>query len=86
MTGNLRHFRAGRLVSYAVAAQHPDTFVGGLFEIHTDRALEAVREHRTELRNPPCSSGEHLAAPERLGLIRVTSLILPHLVIDLTGL
>jgi len=78
VTGNLRHFPADRLAPYALAAQNPDTFVGGLFELHADTVLETVREHRAALRNPPRSSAEHLAALERLGLVRTASLIRPH--------
>jgi len=78
VTGNLRHFPADRLAPYALTAQHPDTFVSDLFELHTDAVLEAVREHRAALRNPPRSSGEHLAALERLGLVQTASLIRPR--------
>ena len=51
VTGNLRDFPADRLAPYALAAQHPDSFVAGLFEADPDAVIAAVRSHRAALRN-----------------------------------
>ena len=78
VTGNLRDFPADRLAPHALTAQHPDAFIAGLFEAGPDAVLAAVRGHRAALRNPPRSPGEHLAALERLGLMRTVALLRPH--------
>ncbi len=78
VTGNLRDFPADRLAPHGLAAQHPDTFVAGLFDADPVAVLAAVRGHRTALRNPPRSAGDHLAALEGLGLVRTVSLLRPH--------
>ena len=78
VTGNLRDFPPDRLAPYALVAQHPDTFVADLFEADPDAVLAAVRGHREALRNPPRSASDHLAAFERLGLVRTVLLLRPH--------
>ncbi len=78
VTRNLRHFPADRLASNALTAHHPDAFVVGLFEANPDEVLAAVRGHRAALRNPPRSASDHLAALERVGLVRTASLLRPH--------
>ena len=78
VTRNLRDFPADRLAPHALAAQHPDAFVADLFEADPEAVLAAVLGHRTALRNPLRSANEHLAALERLGLVRAASLLRPH--------
>ena len=78
VTRNLRDFPADRLAPQALAAQHPDAFVAGLFETDPDAVLAAVRDHRAALRHPPRSASDHLAALERLDLIGTVSLLRRH--------
>ena len=78
VTGNLRDFPQDRLAPCALVAQHPDTFVADLFKADPDAVLAAVRGHRAALRNPPRSASDHLAALERLGLVRTVMLPRPH--------
>ena len=78
VTGNLRDFPASRLAPHAIAAQHPDNFISDLFETDPEAVLQAVRDHRAALRNPPRSATDHLAALERLGLNRTASLLGTH--------
>ena len=78
VTGNLRDFPPDRLEPYAFAAQHPDSFIAGLFEADPDAVIAAVRSHRAALRNPPRTAGDNLAALERLGLVRTALLLRPH--------
>ena len=78
VTGNLRDFPVDRIAPHGLAAQHPDTFLAGLFAGDPTTVLAAVRGHRTALRNPPRSAGDHLAALEDLGLVRTVSLLRPH--------
>ncbi len=76
VTRNLRDFPVDRLMPHGIAAQHPDAFVVELFE--ADAVLAAVRGHRSALRRPPRSAGDHLAALERLCLRRTVSLLRKH--------
>ena len=78
VTQNLRHFPVDRLASHGLAAQHPDPFVVDLFEASPDEVLATVRGHRAALRNPPRSASDHLAALERVGLVRTASLLRPY--------
>ena len=41
VTGNLRHFPVDRIAPHGLAAQHPDTFVAGLFEVDPATVLAA---------------------------------------------
>lgn len=78
VTANLRDFPVGRLVGYAIAAQHPDSFVADLFDVDPDAVLAAVQGHRAALRNPPRSVSEYLSALEQLGLDTAASLLRAH--------
>ena len=78
VTANLRDFPASRLAPHAISAQHADDFISDLFETDAEAVLAAVRGHRAALRNPPRSARDHLAALERLGLARTTSLLGPR--------
>ena len=78
VTRNLRDFPADRLAPHAIAAQHPDAFIAGLFETDPGAVLAAVRGHRAALRHPPRSASDHLAALERLGLTGTVSLLRRH--------
>ena len=75
VTANLRDFPDSRLAPHAIVAQHPDTFVAELFEVDPEAVLAAARGHRAALRNPPRSVDEYLAAIDRLGLRKTTSLL-----------
>ena len=55
-----------------------DPFVVDLFEASPDEVLATVRGHRAALRNPPRSASDHLAALERVGLVRTASLLRPY--------
>lgn len=78
VTGNLRDFPSSRLAPHAISAQHPDDFIVDLFETDLEAVLQAVRDHRAALRNPPRSAADHLTVLERLGLSRTVSLLAPH--------
>ncbi|MCY4397352.1 MAG: PIN domain-containing protein [Rhodospirillaceae bacterium] len=78
VTRNLRDFPAARLAPHALAAQHPDAFIAGLFETDPGAVLAAVRGHRAALRHPPRSASDHLAALERLGLGGTVTLLRRH--------
>ncbi len=78
VTRNLRDFPVDRLAPDALAAQHPDAFIAGLFESDPGAVLDAVRGHRAALRHLPRSARDHLAALERQGLSGTVSLLRRH--------
>lgn len=78
VTYNLRDFPLDRLASYALEAQHPDTFIVGLLKDDFDGVLAAVRDHRAALINPPRSVSDHLAALAGFGLMRTRELLRPY--------
>ena len=79
VTRNLRHFPSGCLAPHGLTARHPDAFIADLFNADPERVLMAVRGDRAALRNPPRSPEEHMAALERLGLLRTAALLRAHL-------
>ncbi|MEP6754276.1 MAG: PIN domain-containing protein [Chthonomonadales bacterium] len=61
VTFNLGDFPELELNKYNVTAQHPDIFLSVMFENHTARVLDAMRNHRVSLNNPPKTPKEYLA-------------------------
>lgn len=53
VTTNLKDFPQEVLEQYEVEAQHPDVFLGHLFDLNPVALSRAVREHRESLKNPP---------------------------------
>jgi hypothetical protein len=68
VTRNLRDFPADTLTPYGIVAQHPDTFITHLIDLNPGAVVEAAREHRASLRNPPKDVEEYLSTLERQGL------------------
>jgi PIN domain len=68
VTANLRDFPRDALSSYSIEARHPDTFILGLLSDSPDEVIDALRELRGDLVNPPMTASELLAALARQGL------------------
>ncbi len=60
VTYNLRDFPASELAKFGIEAWHPDEFVEFLLNVELDAALDAIREHRARLRQPPKSQSEYI--------------------------
>ncbi|MGD9539187.1 MAG: putative toxin-antitoxin system toxin component, PIN family [Alphaproteobacteria bacterium] len=75
VTFNLKDFPAHRLESFEIEAQHPDTFVTHLIELHAGAVVATLREHRAALKNPPRTAAEYLQTLERQGLAETVSLL-----------
>ena len=75
VTFNQQDFPAAQLAEHAMAAKHPDAFIGDLFDSNPDTVLAAARDHRNALKKPPKSSEEYLADLERIGLVRSAALL-----------
>lgn len=78
VTFNRDDFPAPQLAEHALVAKHPDIFIGELFDSNPDTVLAAVHDHRNALRKPPKSPEEYLAAVERIGLTRLTTILWEH--------
>lgn len=60
ITFNLKDFPDEALSKYAIKAIHPDDFITDLMELNIGCVLEAVRRHRTSLKNPPFTADQYL--------------------------
>lgn len=79
VTKNLKDFPRERLDPYGIEARHPDDFDLSLFGLYQDAVLEAVRDHRAALRQPPRTPEKHLEAYESMGMTKFSSALQDHL-------
>ncbi len=68
VTFNLRDFPAAALAPLRLEALHPDDFIRQQIDLGMVAVLEAVRQHRASLRNPPKAVAEYLETLERQSL------------------
>ena len=68
ITQNLSDFPHAALVPHGRAAQHPDTFLAGLYERRPAEFQEAVRTIRARLVRPPFTVAQYLELLARRGL------------------
>jgi hypothetical protein len=68
VTYNLAHFPKDALEPHGVDAQHPDEFIGHLFDLAPSAVCAAVRDQRLALSKPPRSVRELLDTFLSLGL------------------
>jgi hypothetical protein len=68
VTYNLADFPAEALDPYGIAAQHPDEFIGHLFDLSPGAVCAAVRDQRLALTHPVRSVRELLDTFLSLGL------------------
>jgi hypothetical protein len=67
VTFNLRDFPAAKLAEYHIKAQHPDAFIRHVLDLGP-LALEAVKDCRRRLKNPPYATADYIAVLARQGL------------------
>jgi hypothetical protein len=79
VTFNLADFPDHILRPLNMQVQHPDVFVLALVETAPAQVIEAARNHRTSLHNPPQTIGAYLAALDAQGLSK-TALALRQLI------
>jgi hypothetical protein len=60
VTYNLKDFPKESLQSFEIEAQHPDVFLRYIIDLAPPRFLEAVKEIRSRLNNPPVSAQAYL--------------------------
>jgi predicted nucleic acid-binding protein len=68
VTANLRDFPGDALAARGIEAQHPDTFILGLFRTSPDEVVASLRELRGDLTNPSMTAGDLVDALTRQGL------------------
>jgi hypothetical protein len=73
VTQNLKDFPQDRLDPYGIEAQHPDTFITHLFDLHPGGVVAAARSHRASLKNPPKSVEDYWNTLELHGLTQTVT-------------
>jgi predicted nucleic acid-binding protein len=68
VTWNLQDFPAEILSKYDIEAQTPDEFINYLFDLNKDAVIDAVKQHRAALKNPPCTPEQMLESYKRNNL------------------
>jgi hypothetical protein len=79
VTCNLADFPAEALGPFDIEAQHLDEFILHLLDLATDRVIEAARNHRMSLKNPPKTVEEYIDSLEGQGLRQTASALREHL-------
>ena len=78
VTSNLKDFPAKALAEHNVEAMSPDNFLVERMVEHSSAIVEALREQRQRLKNPPQSPAQFLESLERQGLTRFVALLRAH--------
>ncbi len=63
---------------YAIEVQHPDDFVGNLFDLDAAAVIAAARKQRAQLKNPPLDPDQFLEVLRRQGLANTAQLLASH--------
>jgi hypothetical protein len=75
VTFNLSDFPAAALSEHGIKAQHPDVFLGRLFDEEPELFMEAVRALLAGLKNPPRTLAGDLDILRAQGLVETAELI-----------
>lgn len=78
VTFNLKDFPADALAPYNLTAQHPDDFILDLIDLNVGAVIQAARDHRASLKNPPLSVEHYLDCLLRQGLPQTVSELRRH--------
>jgi hypothetical protein len=70
VTFNQKDFPAAALAPYGIEAQHPDEFVGNLFDLDPAAVVAAAQRQRKQLRLPPMDVTTFLDLLLRQGLVQ----------------
>ena len=82
ITFNLKDFPSEYLAQYNLQAIHPDEFIADQYDLHASAVIEAARNHRGGLKNPPFDSDQYLDFLLNQGLPQTVSRLRPlhHLI------
>lgn len=75
VTFNLKDFPADILAKYGIEALHPDAFVELQLSLNQGKVLNAVKQQRSRLRNPPKTAAELLETFSAQGLVVTADLL-----------
>jgi predicted nucleic acid-binding protein len=75
VTTNLKDFPKSELDKYDMEAQHQDTFITNLIDLHPVQVIEAVEKCHQRHRKPPCSFEEYLMRLQKQELPNTVSMI-----------
>ena len=75
VTTNLKDFPKAELSKYGVEAQHQDTFITNLIDLHPVQVIEAVEKCHQRRKKPPCTFGEYLMRLQKQELPNTVSMI-----------
>lgn len=75
VTINLRDFPPDVLGEFGLEAQHPDAFIGRLFDLSPELVIRAARDHRNNLKDPAKSPQQYIETLERQGMTLTGSLL-----------
>lgn len=78
VTANIKDFPAATLALFEINAQKPDVFLCRLFAENPEKVIEAARNQRQALTNPPKTTAEYLATLTGNGLTRFVATLAPH--------
>jgi predicted nucleic acid-binding protein len=73
VTYNLIDFPVAALTPFDIEAQHPDDFLGGLFDLAPGVVCAAIKRQRESLHSPPKTAEELLATLESEGLTQTVA-------------
>lgn len=60
ITFNLKDFPEQELSRFGITALHPDDFIADLIDLNVGAVIEAARQQRQSLKNPPFTAEEYL--------------------------
>lgn len=72
VTSNEADFPAAALARFGIEAQHPDEFVGYLFDLDPAAVVQAAQKQRSKLVNPALDVDRFLDMLRRQGLVQTT--------------
>ncbi len=75
VTFNLKDFPMSSLEPLGLDVQHPDDFLEHLLDLLPQVVLEAVREQRLDLKNPPYTVEDHLEAFAKQSLPKTVEIL-----------
>lgn len=78
VTFNLKDFPSTALRPFGIEAQHPDEFVGNLFDLDPSAVVAAAQRQRQQLKMPPMGVDAYLHLLSRQGLIKSSRVLIPY--------
>lgn len=78
VTFNLKDFPLEETEKFGIEAQHPDEFIRHLLDLSAPMVIDALREMRSNLNNPPYSPTEFMSRLRALGLVESVRFLEPY--------